>query len=140
MAAVSVIIPTFNRAAKVIRAVSSVLDQRFADHEIIVVDDGSTDETEKLLHPFEGRIRLVVHKVNQGVSAARNTGIGASTAPLIAFLDSDDYWLPEKLGVQTAFFDKNPDAFICQTAEIMDQKRETRQSGKKAFETFRQHL
>ena len=84
MAAVSVIIPTFNRAAKVIRAVSSVLDQRFADHEIIVVDDGSTDETEKLLHPFEGRIRLVVHKVNQGVSAARNTGIGLSTAPLIS--------------------------------------------------------
>ena len=117
MAAVSVIIPTFNRAAKVVRAISSVLDQRFGDHEIIVVDDGSTDETERTVHPFKGRIRYVVHRVNQGVSAARNTGIAASTAPLIAFLDSDDYWLPEKLGVQTAFFDKNPDAFICQTEE-----------------------
>ncbi|MCG6879401.1 MAG: glycosyltransferase [Deltaproteobacteria bacterium] len=117
MAAISVIIPTFNRAAKVVRAISSVLYQRFRDYELIVVDDGSTDEIEKMLHPFKGRIRYVVHRVNQGVSAARNTGIAASTAPLIAFLDSDDYWLPEKLGVQTAFFDKNPDAVICQTEE-----------------------
>ena len=117
MAAVSVIIPTFNRAEKTARAVTSVLYQRFKDYEIIVVDDGSEDETEKALHPFKDRIRYVIHETNQGVSAARNTGIEASTGPLIAFLDSDDYWLPDKLDVQTAFFSKNPHAMICQTEE-----------------------
>ncbi|MCD6294598.1 MAG: glycosyltransferase family 2 protein [Deltaproteobacteria bacterium] len=117
MAVVSVIIPTFNRAVKTARAITSVLYQRFEEYEIIVVDDGSTDETEKTLHPFKDRIRYVAHTTNQGVSAARNTGIEASTAPLIAFLDSDDYWLPDKLGVQTAFFNKSPNAMICQTEE-----------------------
>ncbi len=117
MAAVSVIIPTFNRAMKTARAVSSVLYQRFTDMEIVVVDDGSSDQTQRMLHRFKDRIRYVVHKTNRGVSAARNTGIEASTAPLIAFLDSDDYWLPDKLGVQTAFFHRNPDAVICQTEE-----------------------
>ncbi len=117
MPAVSVIIPTHNRALKVVRAISSVLYQVFRDYEIIVVDDGSTDETEKMLRQFKTRIRYVVHPVNQGVSKARNTGIAASSAPLIAFLDSDDYWLPGKLGAQTSFFNENPDDLICQTEE-----------------------
>jgi glycosyltransferase involved in cell wall biosynthesis len=117
MPAVSVIIPTFNRALKTARAISSVLHQRFTDMEIVVVDDGSSDQTESMLHRFKDRIRYVVHENNRGVSAARNTGIEASTAPLIAFLDSDDYWLPDKLGVQTAFFQQNPHANICQTEE-----------------------
>jgi len=117
MVAVSVIIPTFNRAIKTVRAISSVLYQRFTDHEIIVVDDGSTDPTNEALRQFKDRIHIAVHTTNRGVSAARNTGIAASTAPLVAFLDSDDYWLPEKLSVQTAFFDENPHAMICQTEE-----------------------
>ena len=117
MAAVSVIIPTFNRAAKTARAVSSVLYQRFTDYEMIVVDDGSTDHTEKVLDQFKNRIQYVAHDANRGVSAARNTGIAVSKAPLIAFLDSDDYWLPDKLGAQTAFFGQNPNAMICQTQE-----------------------
>ena len=117
MATVSVIIPTFNRAVKTARAISSVLYQRFTDHEIIVVDDGSTDDTKRVLKQFKNRIRCVVHTANRGVSAARNTGIEASTAPLIAFLDSDDYWLPDKLSIQAAFFNKNPNAMICQTEE-----------------------
>jgi glycosyltransferase involved in cell wall biosynthesis len=117
MAAVSVIIPTFNRAVKTARAVASVLYQRFADYEIIVVDDGSTDRTKEVLRQFKDPVNLVFHKTNRGVSAARNTGITASTAPMVAFLDSDDYWLPEKLSVQTAFFDENPHAMICQTEE-----------------------
>lgn len=117
MAVVSVIIPTFNRAVKTARAITSVLYQRFKEYEIIVVDDGSGDETERVLHPFKDNIRYVAHKANQGVSAARNTGIEASKAPLIAFLDSDDYWLPDKLDVQTLFFNKNPNAMICQTEE-----------------------
>ncbi len=117
MASVSIIIPTFNRAIKTARAISSVLYQRFTDYEIIVVDDGSTDGTEKVLHQFEDRIQYIAHNTNRGVSAARNTGIAVSHAPLIAFLDSDDYWLPHKLSVQTAFFEQNPNAMICQTEE-----------------------
>ena len=117
MTAVSIIIPTFNRAIKTTRAISSVLHQRFTDHEIIVVNDGSTDETERVLNPFKDRIRIVTHKGNKGVSAARNTGIAVSKSPLIAFLDSDDYWLPDKLAVQKTFFEKNHSAMICQTDE-----------------------
>ena len=117
MAAVSIIIPTHNRALKTARAVMSVLYQRFTDYEIVVVDDGSTDETERVLQQFKGRIRYVAHKANRGVSAARNTGIAISKGPLIAFLDSDDYWLPGKLDAQMGFFEENPGALICQTEE-----------------------
>ncbi|MCP4681181.1 MAG: glycosyltransferase family 2 protein [Desulfobacterales bacterium] len=122
MAFVSVIIPTFNRAEKVSRAISSVLAQTFMDLEIIVVDDGSTDGTKDAMSQFEGRISYIAHSGNRGVSAARNTGIGRSTAPLIAFLDSDDYWLPEKLAVQAAFFKADPHAVACQTGEIWIRK------------------
>ena len=118
MAAVSVIIPTFNRKQEVIRAVSSILSQSFTDFEIIVVDDGSLDGTKRALDQFRGRITYIAHSTNRGVSAARNTGIQQSRAPFIAFLDSDDYWLAEKLAVQMDFFNHNPQALICQTDEI----------------------
>ena len=72
---VSVIIPTFNRAKKVIRALSSVLNQTFTKYEIIVVDDGSTDGTQECLAQFRHQIRYIRHHKNRGVSAARNTGI-----------------------------------------------------------------
>jgi glycosyltransferase involved in cell wall biosynthesis len=117
MARVGVIIPTFNRGRKVARAVSSVLFQTFSDHEIIVVDDGSTDDTQAVLAPLQSRIKIISHPENLGVSAARNTGIRATAAPLIAFLDSDDYWLPEKLAGQVRFFREHPDAVACQTEE-----------------------
>ena len=104
MATVSVIIPTFNRARKVVRAVTSVLSQTYADLEVLVVDDASTDDTASALAPFSGRIATFAHASNRGVSAARNTGIRKSSGPLIAFLDSDDYWLPEKAALQIAFF------------------------------------
>jgi glycosyltransferase involved in cell wall biosynthesis len=118
MAAVSVIIPTFNRAGRVIRAISSVLEQTFIDFEIIVVDDGSTDETEKTVARFNDRIKYIAQPANLGVSAARNTGIKNSSAPFIAFLDSDDHWLPEKLETQMRFFETSADALACQTEEI----------------------
>ncbi|MFZ0450598.1 MAG: glycosyltransferase [Desulfatiglandaceae bacterium] len=118
MALVSVIIPTFNRANRVKRAVSSVLFQTYEDYELIVVDDGSTDGTLDGLEVFSGRIRYLTHGSNQGVSAARNTGIRASTGPYLAFLDSDDYWLPEKLALQMDFFRKSPEIHACQTEEI----------------------
>jgi glycosyltransferase involved in cell wall biosynthesis len=118
MAVVSVIIPTFNRAQKVVRAISSVLSQAFTDVEIIVVDDGSTDRTKKEVEQFDDRVTYVAHSSNLGVSAARNTGIKRSGAPLIAFLDSDDHWFPEKLAVQVCFFNDHPKAVACQTEEL----------------------
>ncbi len=122
MAAVSVVIPTFNRAGKVARAISSVLYQTFTDHEIIVVDDGSSDGTRETISQFDGRITYIAHPSNLGVSAARNTGIKRSSAPFLAFLDSDDYWLPEKLRAQIGFFETNPEAVACQTEEIWIRK------------------
>ncbi len=99
MPQVSVIIPTYNRAHCVGEAIDSVLAQTFTDYEIIVVDDGSTDNTSAVLKAYGNKIRAI-RQNNQGVSVARNTGILASTAPWIAFLDSDDLWLPEKLQIQ----------------------------------------
>lgn len=93
---ISVVIPTFNRADRIVRAVRSVLEQTLAPAEVIVVDDGSTDLTRRALSPFIGRIRYLLTP-NGGVSRARNTGIGACRSDWIAFLDSDDVWHPEKL-------------------------------------------
>ena len=122
MAEVSVIIPTFNRAKKVARAVASVLYQTYTDYELIVVDDGSSDGTADSLSLFDPLIIRLAHEENRGVSAARNTGIASSRAPLIAFLDSDDYWLPDKLAAQVAFFKAHPEAVACQTQEIWIRK------------------
>ena len=118
MTSVSVVIPTFNRAMKTARAVASILYQTFTDYDIIVVDDGSKDNTREVLRQFGAKIRYIAQPSNRGVSAARNRGIRESNAPWIAFLDSDDYWLPQKLELQMAFFKTHPKAAICQTQEI----------------------
>jgi glycosyltransferase involved in cell wall biosynthesis len=118
MAQVSVIIPTFNRSQKIVRAVRSVLNQDFRDFEIVVVDDGSTDNTGAALNDYMPFIRYLRQPVNRGVSAARNRGVESSAAPWISFLDSDDYWLREKLRVQMEFLQRNPSAVACQTQEI----------------------
>ena len=112
---VSVIIPTYNRDWSIHEAVESVLTQTYTDYELIVVDDGSTDETGAILGQWEDI--TVLSQKRQGVSAARNNGVHAAHGELIAFLDSDDFWLPEKLAVQVNYFDDNPDALICQTEE-----------------------
>ncbi len=114
---VSVIIPAYNRCQMLKQAVDSVLAQEITDFELIVTDDGSTDHTQEMLRDYQNRI-LVIRQENRGVSAARNRGIVSSSGDLIAFLDSDDLWMPEKLSEQVAFFDSNPDALICQTEEI----------------------
>ena len=114
---VSVIIPTYNRGWIVRDAIDSVLGQAYADFELIVVDDGSSDRTPQILDAYGDRLR-VIRQANQGVSAARNRGIGESSGTLIALLDSDDIWLPKKLAVQVDFFKRNPAALICQTEEI----------------------
>jgi len=114
---VSVIIPTYNRAWTLKKAIDSVLKQDYKNYELLVVDDGSTDQTEKLLKKYAGSVKFI-QQSNEGVSAARNRGIKTSAGDLIAFLDSDDYWYPQKLSAQVDFFNKNPDALICQTEEI----------------------
>ncbi|MCR4418630.1 MAG: glycosyltransferase [Clostridia bacterium] len=107
---VSVIIPTYNRAHLVGRAIKSVLNQTYQDFEIIVVDDASRDNTEEVVRSFnDPRIRYLRHEHNLGGSAARNTGIRAARGEFIAFLDSDDEWLPEKLAYQLAVFSEDHD-------------------------------
>lgn len=115
---VSVIIPTFNRRALVREAVVSVCAQRRTAFEIIVVDDGSSDGTpEALVQEFGSRIRIVATE-NRGVAAARNLGVRHSRGELLAFLDSDDLWLADKLAAQLALFTQQPETQICQTEEI----------------------
>lgn len=118
MPSVSVIIPTYNRACLLERAVRSVMEQTHHDLELIVVDDGSTDGTYRLLEPTRPRIIYLRHDKKLGVSAARNTGIRSASGRFIAFLDSDDQWLPEKLSHQISFFEHNPSALICQCQEF----------------------
>ena len=114
---VSVVIPTFNREPLLCRALDSVLVQSAPPLEIIVVDDGSTDSTRTTL---KNRYKDVVYHYqnNQGVSSARNSGIKNSTGDWVAFLDSDDAWLPSKLAMQTAAVADEPDIKICHTNEI----------------------
>lgn len=116
---VSVIIPTYNRAGTITRAVRSVLDQDYSPLELIVVDDGSTDETPGILAALAegGRLGLL-RQPNRGVSAARNRGLAHSRGELIAFLDSDDEWLPGKLSAQVEYMAANPAAQLLQTQEI----------------------
>jgi glycosyltransferase involved in cell wall biosynthesis len=102
---ISVVIPTYNRAGVIDKPIRSILAQTYQDFEIIVVDDCSKDDTEKVLESFkEPRIRYIRHQTNSGAAVARNTGIANSTGDYIAFLDSDDEWLPEKLAKQLNLF------------------------------------
>ena len=117
----SVIIPTFNRKEETARAVRSVLAQTLSDHEIIVVDDGSTDGTPLLREEFGGRIIYLSQK-NSGVSSARNRGIRESSSRYIAFLDSDDLWLPDKLAAHREFLARNGGMAIHQTNETWIRK------------------
>src|SRR4051794_4124152 len=94
---ISVVIPTYNRAHVVGRAIESALAQEYPPHEIIVVDDGSVDDTGDVVDGYRGIVRRV-RQPNAGVSAARNRGVSEAASEWIAFLDSDDQWLPGHLG------------------------------------------
>jgi glycosyltransferase involved in cell wall biosynthesis len=105
---VSVVIPTYNRVRTVPAAVRSVLAQRFRDLECIVVDDGSTDDTVARLATIDdARVRVVMGR-HAGVSAARNLGVSKASGDLVAFLDSDDLWHPDKLACEVAFLARHP--------------------------------
>ncbi|MCG8683681.1 MAG: glycosyltransferase, partial [Desulfobacterales bacterium] len=118
---VSIVIPTYNRAWAIQEAIDSVLSQDYPDYELIIVDDGSTDNTRQVLSAYADKITLI-RQSNRGVSAARNRGIAAASGSLIAFLDSDDRWMPTKLSRQVDFFNRHPEALICQTEEIWIRK------------------
>jgi glycosyltransferase involved in cell wall biosynthesis len=115
---VSVIIPTHNRRMLVLEAIASVRAQRDCPAvEVIVVDDGSTDGTDAAIAEFAGSVRYVWSE-QRGVAAARNLGAGMAHGNWLAFLDSDDWWMPRKLAAQLAFHDAHPDVSISQTDEI----------------------
>jgi glycosyltransferase involved in cell wall biosynthesis len=114
---VSVIIPTYNRAALVHEAIASVLAQDYSRLQVIVVDDGSEDETPAVVRAF-GAAVVCVRQTHAGVSAARNRGVAATQGELIAFLDSDDVWQPGKVAAQVALFQQQPQVQACYTDEI----------------------
>jgi glycosyltransferase involved in cell wall biosynthesis len=113
---VSVIIPTYNRAALLREAVASVKAQTYRDFEIVVVDDASTDTTFEALAAWRD-VRVLRQAGRRGVAAARNLGVAAARGQWLAFLDSDDLWLPEKLARQMAYLADRPGLSLCQTDE-----------------------
>ncbi len=114
MPEVSVIIPTYNRALTIGKSIDSVLEQTYKDYEIIVVDDGSTDNTYEVLRPYWEKIHYVF-KENWGISSARNLGLEIAKGRYIALLDSDDFWKPEKLQKQIECFNKHQEYGIIAT-------------------------
>lgn len=125
MPKVSVIIPAYNAAAYVCRAVDSVLAQTFPDVELIVVDDGSADATPAVLAGYGDRLRLFV-QTNRGPATARNRGLREAAGELVAFLDADDWWEPEKLATQVALLEEHPDLGFCSTAtRVVDASGQT---------------
>ena len=114
---VSVIIPTYNRWPMIVEAVQSVLAQTFEAFELIVVDDGSIDNTARRLSSSDSRLKIF-SQPHAGVAAARNAGVAISLGKYIAFLDSDDLWSPAKLEIQADFMERNSGVHICQTQEI----------------------
>ncbi len=109
---VSVIIPTYNRAATIGKAVESVLNQTYGNIEVIVVDDGSQDATREVLDGFDEAIKAIYQK-NAGPSVARNRGVSESKGGILSFLDSDDVWLPDKIERQVGIMNTAGDRMCC---------------------------
>ncbi|WP_114576069.1 glycosyltransferase [Saliphagus sp. LR7] len=117
---VSVVVPTYQRAAVVGGAVDSALAQTVEEIEVIVVDDGSTDDTEAVVSAFDDpRVQYVAHDRNRGRSAARNTGIAHAEGEYVAFLDSDDRWLPAKLERQLSVLEERSPEWIGAYCEFL---------------------
>lgn len=118
---VSIIVPTYNRADLLGLAIKSVISQSCKDWELLIIDDGSTDNTRSVVAEFtqkDDRIKYF-YQENKGQGAARNVGIQNAQGEFIAFLDSDDEWLPKKLEDQVAFLDKHPEYDFCYTADVI---------------------
>lgn len=119
---ISVIIPVFNRKEMLKRAVTSVLSQTFKDFECIIVDDCSDEKYDFLYSLNDNRLKMISLEKRSGVSKARNVGVKESKGEYIAFLDSDDEWLPTKLEKQIKWFKENPSFSISQTLELWIRK------------------
>jgi glycosyltransferase involved in cell wall biosynthesis len=117
MPEVSVVIPTFNSARFLDEALQSILDQSFKDYEIIVVDDGSTDQTKQVVARYGDKIKYILQE-NSGPAAAKNNGIRNSSGKYIAFLDADDMWLPTKLEKQVKMFRQHPELAMVFTENV----------------------
>ncbi len=111
---ISVVVTTFNQAPFIEAALDSVLCQTYKPCEIILVDDGSTDDTPERIAPYHERVRYI-RQANRGVAASRNTGIRAASGDLVAFLDGDDFWEPEKLATQVMAYQEYPSSGIIAT-------------------------
>ncbi len=121
MPRVSVIIPTYNCARFLVRTIDSVLRQTYQDFEVIVVDDGSTDETQELMARFGDPVHYV-YQENQGASAARNVAVSRARGEFIAYLDADDLWTPEKLLRQVEYLDAHPTCgFVHTEVSVIDE-------------------
>ena len=120
---VSVIISAYNSELYIVKAVESAIDQTYQNLEIIVVDDGSTDNTRQILEPYRDVIQYV-YQENQGSAIARNRGCELAKGEFLAFLDSDDFFLPEKLQKQVAYFDANPTLDLVQTGWLIVDKKD----------------
>ncbi|GEM_PF-729463 len=123
---VSIIVPTHNRAGLLAEAIESVLAQTYHDWELIVVDDGSTDQTEQVMAEFQQRDQRIryIRQTKQGVSKARNAGIRVAQGLYIAFLDSDDVWFKEKLTTQMEVFEQRPDVgLVSSTMQVIDEQK-----------------
>ena len=133
---VSVIIPTYNRAAYLQKALQSVNEQTYQTLEIIVIDDGSTDGTRKMLEGYGGQLRYF-YQENRGISGARNSGIKKAHGEYIAFLDSDDFWLPDKTEQQLALFMQHPEyglvASRCASIRLDGSYREKNRPGRSGW-------
>ncbi|MBU0482616.1 MAG: glycosyltransferase [Proteobacteria bacterium] len=139
-ASVSVIIPTYNRIAHLVKAIDSVLAQSYRNFEIIVVDDGSDDGTQEIVASY-GHPVSYIHQPNRGVSAARNAGVKGAKYSFLAFLDSDDRYEPDKLKIQVEALESSPEHLISHTDEvwyrqgkILSQKKKHARSGGDIFE------
>ncbi len=131
---ISVVIPCFNRARSIERAVRGVLLQSYSNLELIVVDDASTDASSTIVQAIDDpRLRLVRHERNQGAAAARNTGVAAAKGDLIAFQDSDDNWFPEKLDVQMRHFCGLPNDYVAVFCTMMAYGRSIDKKGRKTY-------
>jgi glycosyltransferase involved in cell wall biosynthesis len=118
--AVSVILPVYNRSASLGAAMRSVLTQSFGDLELIVVDDASSEDLRPIVEGFgDPRVRYIRREANGGASAARNTGLAAATGDFIAFQDSDDLWLPDKLKLQVALLESMPEVGVVVHSKVL---------------------
>lgn len=123
MSKVSVIIPLYNKSRYISRALDSVFAQTYQDYEVIVVDDGSTDNGPEIVRQYRDKRLRMVRQANAGPGAARNRGISESKARLLAFLDADDEWMPEFLQKSVKKLESNPDCDLTASSYFLGEER-----------------